>query len=264
VTDPQEIDRGPEEGDSDAGSQGHRPPLEPTDSPQSILAHLDELRWRILKIGIAIIVGAVVAFFFADFLRGILEAPFHNAVPDNTFQALKPGEEWGVLMRIAFFGGLILASPVVLYQLWAFINPALTGTERKWAFPIVGALVVLFLGGVLFGYVLLPRGLEFLLGIFPDVQNDLLLGDYYSFVLRFLFAFGVAFLFPVFLFAAAAAGIVSSQQLARGRRWAVLIVVIGAALITPTGDILTLAALAIPLYLMFEITYWLVRLILKK
>jgi sec-independent protein translocase protein TatC len=235
-----------------------------TDNPQSILAHLDELRWRILKIGIAIIVGAVVAFFFADFLRGVLEAPFYSAAPDNTFQALKPGEEWGVLMRIAFFGGLILASPVVLYQIWAFINPALTGTERKWAFPIVGSLVVLFLGGVAFGYFVLPQGLTFLLGIFPDVQNDLLLGDYYSFVLRFLFAIGVAFLYPVFLFTAAAVGLINSEQMARGRRWAILLVVIAAALITPTGDFFNLIILGVPLYLMYEITYWLVRLLLKK
>jgi sec-independent protein translocase protein TatC len=235
-----------------------------TDNPQSILAHLDELRWRVLKIGIAIIAGAIVAFFFANLLREILEAPFYAAAPDNTFQALQPGEEWGVLMRIAFFGGVILASPVVLYQIWAFINPALTGRERKWAMPIVAALAVLFLAGVLFGYYILPRGLDFLLNIFENVENDLLIGAYYSFVLRFLFAFGVAFLYPVFLFAAAAAGLVSSDQLARGRRWAVLIVVIGAALITPTGDVLTLAALSIPLYLMYEITYWLVRLILKK
>jgi sec-independent protein translocase protein TatC len=167
-------------------------------------------------------------------------------------------------MRIGLFGGLILAMPVVLYQLWAFITPALTGTERKWAFPVVGALAVLFVGGVLFGYFMLPRGLSFLLGIFPNVENNLLIGEYYSFVLRFLLAFGLAFLYPVFLFAAAAAGVVSSEQLGRGRRWAVLIVVIGGALITPTGDILTLVALSVPLYLMYEITYWLVRLILKK
>ena len=235
-----------------------------TDTPQSILSHLNELRWRVLKMGIAILVGSIVAFVFADQLRGLLEAPFLEAMPSNELQALQVGEEWGVLMRIGLFGGLILALPVVLFQLWAFITPALTGTERKWAFPIVGALFVLFVGGVVFGYVLLPRGLAFLLGIFPNVENNLLIGEYYSFVLRFLLAFGLAFLYPVFLFAAAAAGVVSSEQLARGRRWAVLIVVIGGALITPTGDILTLAALAIPLYLMYEITYWLVRLILKK
>lgn len=259
MTDPQEITPEPEEIDSGNHGETSR-----RDTPQSILAHLDELRWRILRMGIAVIAAAIVAFLFADQLRGILEAPFHSAAPDNTFQALKPGEEWGVLMRIALFGGVILASPVVLYQIWAFINPALTTRERKWAFPVVGSLVVLFLGGVVFGYYVLPRGLTFLLNIFPDVENNLLLGDYYSFVLRFLLAFGLAFLYPVFLFASAAAGLISSEQMARGRRWAVLLVVIGAALITPTGDILNLMVLAIPLYLMYEITYWLVRLVLKK
>jgi len=234
------------------------------DDPQSILSHLEELRWRLVKTAGAILAGAIVAFFFADQLRDLLEAPFFDAAPGNRFQALKAGEEWGVLMRVVLFGGFFVASPVVLYQIWAFINPALTGRERRWAFPVVAALVVLFAGGVLFGYVVLPRGLEFLLGIFPEVQNDLLIGDYYSFVLRFLLAFGAAFLYPVFLFAASAAGILSSDQLRRGRRWAVILVVLGAALITPTGDALTLLVLSIPLYLMYEITYWLVRLVLKK
>ena len=167
-------------------------------------------------------------------------------------------------MRIAFFGGLILASPVVLYQIWAFINPALTTKERRWAMPIISVMVLLFAGGLAFGYWVLPRGLRFLLEIFPDVRNDLRLSEYYSFVLRFLFAFGLSFLYPVFMFAAAAANVVNSRQLAKGRRWAVLAVVIAAALITPTGDALTLLMLAGPLYLMYEITYWVVRLVLRK
>jgi len=197
-------------------------------------------------------------------LRQILQEPFLEAAPGNTFQALRPGEEWGVLMRITMFGGVILATPVILYQIWAFITPALTARERKWAVPIVSALVVLFVVGVLFGYLVLPKGLGFLLNIFPDVENNLLIGDYFSFVLRFLLAFGAAFLYPVFLFAAAAAGVISSRQMASGRRWAILIVVIAAAIITPTGDVLNLMILAVPLYLMYEIDYWLVRLVLKK
>jgi sec-independent protein translocase protein TatC len=234
------------------------------DKPQSILAHLEELRWRLVKISIAIVVGGLVALVFHDQLRAILEAPFRAAAPDNDLQTLAATEQWGVLMRIALFGGIILASPVVLYQIWAFIQPALTKKERNWALPVVGALVVLFVGGVIFGYVTLPRGLEFLLKIFPDVETNLRLGDYYSFTLRFLFAFGIAFLFPVFLFAAAAAGAISSSQLARGRRWAVLVIVIGAALITPSGDAFSLIVLSVPLYLMYEATYWLVRLVLRK
>lgn len=235
-----------------------------TDAPQSILTHLDELRWRVLKIFIAVIVGAVVAFVFNEQLTSILEAPFDRAAPDSELQSLAVGEKWGVLMKVGLFGGLILSSPVVLYQIWGFINPAFTSRERKWAFPIVGAMAVLFVTGVLFGYLTLPRGLDFLLGIFPGVQTDLQIGQYYSFALRFLFAFGLAFLYPVFLFATAAAGIVSAEQLAKGRRWAVLIVVLGAALITPSGDALTLMFLSVPLYVMYEITYWLVRLTLKK
>jgi len=231
---------------------------------ESILGHLEELRRRIFKSLIAIIVGGIVALVFADALRGFLEAPFRQASPDSSLQTLAATEQWGVLMRIGLFGGVILASPVVLYQLWAFIVPALTQRERKWAIPIVAALVVLFIGGVLFGYWAAPRGLRFLLGIMDDVEANLRLGDYYSFILRFLLAFGAAFLYPVFLFAAAAAGVVSSEQLARNRRWAFLAVVIAAALITPTGDAANLLILSIPLYLMYEITYWLVRLVLNK
>jgi sec-independent protein translocase protein TatC len=232
--------------------------------PQSILAHLEELRWRIFKSIVAIVLGGVVAFVFADQLRTILEAPFHTAAPDSALQAFEAGEEFGVLMRIALFGGVILASPVILYQIWAFINPALTTRERNWAFPVVTALVVLFLGGVLFGYWTLPRGLNFLLNIFPEVRNDLRIGSYYSFALRYLGAFGLAFLYPIFLFAAAAAGVVTAPQLARGRRWAVLIIVIAAALITPSGDAFTLIVLSVPLYVMYEATYWLIRLVLKR
>jgi sec-independent protein translocase protein TatC len=117
---------------------------------------------------------------------------------------------------------------------------------------------------VVFGYWVLPRGLEFLLNIFPDVRTDLRMLEYFSFSMRFMLAFGASFLYPVFLFSAAAAGLVSSEQLARGRRWAVLIIVIAAALITPTGDALTLALLSVPLYVFYEVTYWLVRLLLRK
>lgn len=234
------------------------------DRPQSILSHLEELRWRLVKIAIAVVVAGVVAVVFADQITTLLEGPFDRAAPNSSLQTLAVGEQWGVLMRIGLFGGIILASPVVLYQIWAFVNPALTSGERKWAFPVVAALVALFVGGVAFGYWSLPRGLEFLLDIFPGVETDLQIGQYYSFTLRFLLAFGLAFLYPVFLFAAAAAHVITAEQLARGRRWAIVIIVIGAALITPSGDAFTLLILSVPLYLMYEATYWLVRLTLRR
>ncbi|HEY7565561.1 MAG TPA: twin-arginine translocase subunit TatC [Acidimicrobiia bacterium] len=234
------------------------------DRPQPILAHLAELRNRIIKVAIALAVTSVIALVFANPLTDILERPYHEAAPDDSFQSIEAGEEFGVLMRVAFFGGVILASPIILYQIWAFISPALTSKEKKWVIPLVGSFVVLFVGGVLFGYWLLPRALEVLLGIFPDVENNLRLGPYYSFVLRLLLAFGITFQFPVFLFAAASVGVVDSRKLGRGRRWAVLVIVIAAAAITPTGDVLTLAALSVPLYLLYEATIWVIRLVLRR
>lgn len=231
---------------------------------QPILVHLQELRWRIVKVAAAIAAGSLVAILGANWIRALLEAPYRSVCPDCHLIALTATEQFSVLMRVAVFGGVVLASPVILYQLWSFINPALTTRERRWTIPIIGACVVLFLGGISFGYWTLPRGLEFLLGIFDDVDTDLRILEYFSFTVRFLLAFGLSFLYPVFLFAAAAAGIVSSEQLAKGRRWAVLVIVIVAAAITPTGDALTLTILTVPLYFFYEVTYWLVRLLLRK
>jgi sec-independent protein translocase protein TatC len=234
------------------------------DTPRPVLEHLEELRWRILKSSIAIGIGAVVAFVFRGWLFDILTRPYRLALGDDALNQFQVTEGFSVAMRLALFGGLLLASPIVFYQIWAFVNPALTKKERRWTIPIVAALVVLFSGGVVFGYYILPRGLEFLLGIQPGLTTLIGASDYFSVRLRFLLVFGLAFEFPVFLFAAAAVGLVGSDQLKRGRRWALLIIVIVGAAVTPTGDPLTLTALSAPLYLLYEITIWLVKLVLRR
>ena len=232
---------------------------------QPILEHLNELRWRLVKSAIALTVGAVIAFFFRDWLFELLESPYRLAIDDTDALAqFQVTEGFSVAMRLALFGGTLLASPVLLYQIWAFVNPALTPRERKWTVPIAITLAVLFSGGVAFGYFILPRGLEFLLGIQSGLEPIIGVSSYISLALRFLLVFGLAFEFPVFLFAAAAAGLLSSQQLKQGRRWAVLIIVVLGAVVTPTGDPLTLLALSIPLYLLYEVTIMLVKLILRK
>jgi len=218
----------------------------------------------LIKVAAAIVIGSIIALIFDDFLIEILNRPYFEARPDGSLQALEPGEEFGVLMRVGLFGGIMLASPIILYHLWAFVAPALTKREKKWVIPIVSSFVVLFAGGVLFGYTLLPRALDALLGIFEGVSNDLLIGPYYSFVLRLLLAFGITFQLPIFLFALAAAGVVNSAQLAHWRRWAILLIVIAAAAVTPTGDPLTLALLAVPLYVLYELTLLLVRFTLRR
>ena len=232
---------------------------------QPILEHLNELRWRLVKSAAALTVGAIIAFFFRDWLFDLLESPYRQAI-DNTdaLAQFQVTEGFSVAMRLALFGGTLLASPVLLYQLWAFVNPALTAQERKWTVPIVMALAVLFGGGVVFGYLILPKGLEFLLGIQSGLDPIIGVSSYISLALRFLLVFGLAFEFPVFLFAASAAGLLSSQQLSKGRRWAVLTIVVVGAVVTPTGDPLTLLALSIPLYLLYEATILLVKLVLRK
>ncbi len=234
------------------------------DQPQPLLAHLNELRWRIVRAAVGVFIGALVGLVFANPLKGLLQRPYEVACASCDLQVFGPTESFSLLMKIALFAGLILGSPVVLYQVWAFVAPALNTRERRWAVPIVTACVALFLFGCVFAYWTLPRALDFFLGIFPDLQTNFRANEYFSFVLRFMLAFGVSFLYPVFLFLAAATGAITSGQLASGRRWAVLIIVIVAAAITPTGDALTLSLLSIPLYLFYEATYWLVRLVLRK
>ncbi len=234
------------------------------DQAAPLLQHLNELRWRLVKASAGIAAGALIAFFFRTWIKATLEQPYFDSCDNCTFQALAPGEQFGVLMKLIMFGGIVIGSPVVLYQIWGFVSPALTAKERRWAVPVISACTVLFVAGVGFGYLTMPRAFQFLLGIFSDVSNDFQLGQYFTFVTRYLFAFGISFLYPVFLFAAAAAGLVTSAKLAEGRRWAVLIIVIAAAAITPSGDAVTLALLSVPLYTFYEITYWLIRLTLRK
>jgi sec-independent protein translocase protein TatC len=228
-----------------------------------IVGHLKELRSRLIKVSIAVMVGAVVAFVYRTQLLDILQQPYVN-VTDQGLIFTGPTEPFSIAMRIALFGGVMIASPVIFYQAWVFVIPALTKKERRWAIPIVAALVILFSLGVAFAYWSMERALEFLLGIQPGLDAFVSIDLYTRFTIRFLLVFGIAFQFPVFLFGAAAAGAVTSEQLAQGRRWAVLIIVTVGAVVTPTGDPITLLLLSVPLYIFYEITIWLVRFVLRK
>ncbi|MCY4623252.1 MAG: twin-arginine translocase subunit TatC [bacterium] len=232
-------------------------------SGQPLMEHLTELRSRLVKTFIAVGVGTVVAFFFRNQMLHLLQSSYSD-VAGRDLVVTGPTDQFSIAMRMALFGGVVLASPVIAYQAWSFINPGLTLKERKWAFPVVAALVILFSLGVGFAYWSLPRAVAFLVSIFEDLENLWTVELYTRFVIRFLLLFGVSFQFPVFLFGAAAAGVVTSDKLAAGRRWAVLIIVVVGAAVSPTGDPVTLLLLSTPLYLFYEATIWLIRLTLKK
>lgn len=232
---------------------------------QPITEHLAELRNRLFKISAAVVVGAVVAFVFREWIFELLVDPYRKVVEDRDLVFFRPTEAFSLFMRLSLFGGFVLASPIVIYQVWAFIAPALTKREKRAAIPIVSALVVLFIAGISFGYWSLQRGLGFLIDFGGDMLEPTIGGDFYlSFALRFLLVFGLAFEFPVFLFALAAVGVVGWKQLASGRRWAVLLIVTVGAVATPSGDPLTLLLLSVPLYILYETTIWLVRFILRR
>ena len=232
---------------------------------QPIMQHLSELRNRIFKAAAAVIIGSIVAFIFRQWIFDILVEPYERITDDSTLAFFRPTEAFSLFMRLSLFGGLVLASPVVIYQIWAFVAPALTKREKRLAFPIVAILVVLFISGIGFGYWSLQRGLGFLIDFGGDSLEPVIGGSFYlTFAMRFLLVFGIAFEFPVFLYAAAAIGVVGWRQLASARRWAVLIIVTVGAVVTPSGDPITLLLLSIPLYVFYEVTIWIVRFTLRR
>ena len=236
-----------------------------TDAPVSFIDHLDELRSRVIKVLIAVAIGTLIAFFFYEDILAILIVAYDVAVPDRDLAYFRPTEAFSLVMRISLFGGFVLASFVILYQGWRFVAPALTKKEKRWAIPMTAIFMLLFLAGILVGWYALSRGLGFLLSFGEDSLEPVIGAEFYlSFAMRFILAFGIAFEFPVFIFAVAAFGVVSSEQLRGARRWAVLIIVIFAAVITPSGDPLTLMLLAVPMYVFYELAILAVRFILKK
>ncbi len=231
----------------------------------SLLEHLEELRSRLIKAVIAIVAASIVAFIFRNWLFDLLTEPWNEVADNRNLAFFRPTEAFSLFMKLSLFGGLILAAPVVLWQIWAFIAPALSKKERRYIVPGVMLLSGLFLTGVWIGYWSLGRGLEFLID-FGEGRLDPTVGGafYLSFAMRFIFVFGIAFQFPVFLYSLMAVGAVSRQRLASGRRWAVLAIVTIAAAITPSGDPYTLLLLSTPLYLLYEFTLLAARFRLKK
>ena len=235
-----------------------------TTARMSLMGHLVELRSRIIKSVVAVAVGSVVGFIFYRDILDLLARPYEGAT-DQPLAFFQPTEPFSLALRVALFGGTILASPVIIYQIWRFIGPALTKRERRYVYPLSGVMALLFVAGVLLGYFTLPLALRVLFSFAGDLlQETVGVNFYFSFAMRFLLAFGVAFQFPVFLFAAAALGLVSSRALRQQRRWAVVVVVVAAALMTPGGDPLTLLMLATPMYLLYELSILSIRYILRR
>lgn len=220
----------------------------------TIWEHLAELRRRILVSGVAVLVGAVLAYMAWPLLIDTITNPFCRQVEDCQLYATDPLAPFATRIQVAAYGGIILAMPVLLWQVWRFVTPGLHDKERRYAIPFVGAALVLFAMGAALAFIAVGPALEFLFAVAgDDIAQIPTVDKYLSLVMWMMVAFGVGFEFPVLLVALQMVGILTPSQLARARRYAALGIVIAAALITPSGDPITLMVLAVPMYLLYEV-----------
>lgn len=235
--------------------------------------HITELRNRLLKAVLAIVVGTVVGWIFYNQALDFLRAPFDSSVAQLAAdKGLKPvltfngvGDALTFRIKISAVFGLVLASPVWLYQLWAFIAPGLHRNERKWAMIFSGIATPLFVGGMWVAYWTLPKGLEILIGFTPiDIQNLIALPLYLDFVIRTMLVFGVAFLIPLVVVLLNMLGVVPSSALGKFRPYIILAIFIFAAVATPSGDPFTMCLLAIPMCLLFVIAEVITKVLDKR
>lgn len=225
----------------------------------TLFEHLDELRRRLFVCLIAGVVGVLVAAVFSRVMFDWLLRPLHTAgLPESATQitTFSPAEPFMISLKVWVVGGLILASPVLIYELWAFVAPAFTASEKKYFYPIVVVTTLLFFCGIALAYfVVLPKGLTFLLNFsagFFHVQ--LRAQEYFTFAALFILAFGLVFELPVVLVLLAKVGVIDDRFLRKHRRWAALILAIAAAVITPSQDAFSMLAMLIPLYVLYEVS----------
>jgi sec-independent protein translocase protein TatC len=222
----------------------------------SLVDHLGELRTRIFRSILAIAVGSVIGFYFATDVRNAIV----GLLPTGRVQVLGPGDAFMIQLRISIVIGIILAMPVLLYQLWAFVAPGLTPKERKMIRPWVPLALVFFALGVGIAFVVLPFATTFLLSFTDDVfVAAIAAGPYFDFVTTMFLAFGIVMEFPILLYGLAVVGVLSSDRLRASRRYVILGIAIFAAIATPGGDLVSPFVLGGTMYLLFEATVFVIR-----
>jgi len=223
--------------------------------------HLRELRSRLLKSAIAVVLGMIVGWIAYPTIFDLLSQPFEGAVAqaqaegrDVTLALTGVTDPFVLQLQVAAIAGLILSAPVWLYQLWRFVTPGLHKHEKRWGVAFVAVAFPLFLAGTVLAYMVLPIGLEILLGFTPEnVENIVSVDRYLSFFLRTVVVFGVGFLTPLLIVTLNFAGILSGKRLLSWWRWIIFTVFIFAAVATPTGDPINLILLAGPILLLVVI-----------
>src|SRR5438876_10630740 len=242
--------------------------LPQSETSKPFLEHLEDLRWTIVKMSITLVVAMIICFAFRSTLVRVLQMPLHDIDPAiGALRALGITDSIVISFHLAFYAGIVLSFPLLLYFLAEFVLPALTAVEKRLLLPAILASFGLFLLGVLVCYFwLLPKTILF---FFHDTQSlgwapTWTVQQYYSFVTRFVMGFGLAFELPVAVLALVKFGLVTYKFMARTRPYAIVLIFILASIITPTPDILTLIALALPMCLLYESCIWIAWLMERR
>lgn len=236
---------------------GDEDPNDP--SSMTLVEHLEELRWRIFKSLIVIVVFSVVAFIFRDQIMAFLTWPLPttaNALGHgHKLIVTGIGEGFTTFLKLSFAGGIILALPVILYQAWAFISPGLYAHEKKHAVPFIIVGVVLFLAGLTLGYIVLQYPVQWLIGFASNDFTELItVGSYFTFVAFFLLAFGIVFEIPLVLTFLSIIGMITAETLTRKRAIAHVGMWIAATVLTPGADLYSPIFLGVSMSCLYELS----------
>jgi sec-independent protein translocase protein TatC len=239
-----------------------------SETSKPFLEHLEELRWMIVKMAITLSVAMIVCFTFRSTLVRILQTPLRDVGSQiGTLKALGITDSIVISFHLAFYAGIVLSFPLLLYFIAEFVLPALTAVERRFLLPAILVSFALFLLGVSVCYFwLLPKTILF---FFRDTESlgwapTWTVQQYYSFVTRFTLGFGLAFELPVVVLALVRFGLITYRFMARTRPYALVLIFILATIITPTPDILTLVAMALPMCLLYESCIWIAWLMERR
>jgi sec-independent protein translocase protein TatC len=233
-----------------------------SENKMPLTSHLEELRKRLMRSLIAAFIAFGICYNFKEWLFEVLTRPLVSSMPKGSYMIYTGlPEAFFNYLKISFFAGLVVSSPYILYQIWKFISPGLYRSEKKYIAPFVISSTILFVSGVLFGYfIALPPAFKFFLEFSTDFLKPMLtLREYLSLSLKLLLAFGLVFEIPVFIFFMAKIGVVNSRMLAQKRKYAILLIFIVAAFLTPTPDAFTQALMAVPMMILYEVGIFVAR-----
>lgn len=231
------------------------------------LEHLEELRWRIIKVLIALIIASIACYSISDYLFAWLRWPLEKALPDGQVDLnfLKISEGFTVRVKLSILAGIFISIPITIYQIWRFVMPGLYMKEKRLIVPMVFASSILFLmGAALCFFWVLPFTISFLIGIAPEnVKPVLTVNEYLNFVMWTTLAYGAVFQLPIISFILGKIGIINARLLARTRRYAIVGIAVIAAVVTPP-DVFSMAMMGLPLYLLYEISILILYIIGKS